>query len=431
MPWFQPASALASPRAARRMWPALGQTMDSPAEQFAAWLPYSAYLADEMLFVNRDSMGFMLEVMPQSGADERMAEVLISLYSTCPPGTGIQFHLFASPHVREQLRAEAAEGAPAILLTVSDSGGRVIRRLTAPASKGYHRVAWDLRMAPTTLADNQGAGPFVIPGQYQVAMAKRVNGQITAIGQPRKFDVEGPATLKQLHEFLSGVQRLQLSVTAANRQVTDARARIASILRAVDNSGADLKHREEAVRIDRNLKGAQEALTGDRVLADRYENLPPAIQTRVNNIRDNYRMFTGAPHKTDQDSYKIASDEFATQMGAILDLHAFLFEIAQSPEGDFSYAAMENVRGRTLATQWVSEYRDLQKRAVDVIACDPVFFRHCSDLGSRLMWRLDRNIAPSEMKFFWRFSSSKMICASVTEVRSSLLLLSRTWTSSP
>ena len=38
MPWFQPASALASPRAARRMWPALGQTMDSPAAQFAPQL---------------------------------------------------------------------------------------------------------------------------------------------------------------------------------------------------------------------------------------------------------------------------------------------------------------------------------------------------------------------------------------------------------
>ena len=36
-----------------------GQTMDTPAEQFAAWLPYSAYLATEKLFVNRDSIGFM------------------------------------------------------------------------------------------------------------------------------------------------------------------------------------------------------------------------------------------------------------------------------------------------------------------------------------------------------------------------------------
>jgi conjugal transfer ATP-binding protein TraC len=84
-----------------------GQTQDTPAEQFAAWLPYSAYLSAEKLFVNRDSVGFMLEVMPQSGADERMAEVLISLYSTCPPGTGIQFHLFASPHLRDQLRRYA------------------------------------------------------------------------------------------------------------------------------------------------------------------------------------------------------------------------------------------------------------------------------------------------------------------------------------
>ena len=98
------------PSANRHARPSLfgfGQPQDTPAEQFAAWLPYSAYLSAEKLFVNRYSVGFMLEVMPQSGADERMAEVLISLYSTCPPGTGIQFHLFASPHLRDQLRRYA------------------------------------------------------------------------------------------------------------------------------------------------------------------------------------------------------------------------------------------------------------------------------------------------------------------------------------
>jgi conjugal transfer ATP-binding protein TraC len=84
-----------------------GEPADTPAEQFANWLPYSAYLAAEKIFVNRDSMGVMLELMPQSGADERMAEVLISLYANCPPGTGIQFHLFASPQVRSQLRQYA------------------------------------------------------------------------------------------------------------------------------------------------------------------------------------------------------------------------------------------------------------------------------------------------------------------------------------
>ncbi len=216
-----------------------------------------------------------------------------------------------------QLRAEAAEEAPAILLTVSDHTGRIVRRLTGPATGGFHRIAWDLRLPPTALADTQSQGPFVIPGPYQVAMAKRVNGVVTPIGQPQKFTVEGPATLKPLHEFLTGVHKLHRAVLAANRTVTDTRARLANILKAIDNSAAALSLRDEAARIDRNLKAVQEALTGDRALAERYENLPPSIQTRVNSIRGNYRMFTGAPHQTDQDSYKIALEELTNHQKTI------------------------------------------------------------------------------------------------------------------
>jgi conjugal transfer ATP-binding protein TraC len=85
----------------------LGGRDESPAEQFASWLPYSSYLRNDDLFINRDNLGFLLEIMPQSGADERMVEVLISLYSTCPKSTGIQFHLFASPHIGASLRRYA------------------------------------------------------------------------------------------------------------------------------------------------------------------------------------------------------------------------------------------------------------------------------------------------------------------------------------
>lgn len=85
----------------------LGVSPDTPAEQFAGWLPYMGYLDAERIFANRDGMGFMLELMPQSGADDRMTEVLVSLYANCPAGTGVQFHLFASPHIRDQLRRYA------------------------------------------------------------------------------------------------------------------------------------------------------------------------------------------------------------------------------------------------------------------------------------------------------------------------------------
>ena len=85
----------------------LGVSPDTPAEQFAGWLPYMGYLDAECIFANRDGMGFMLELMPQSGADDRMAEILVSLYANCPAGTGVQFHLFASPHIRDPLRRYA------------------------------------------------------------------------------------------------------------------------------------------------------------------------------------------------------------------------------------------------------------------------------------------------------------------------------------
>lgn len=91
------------------LWSLFGlqESDDSPAEQLASWLPYSAYLPDEKLFINRDNLGVMLELMPQSGADQRMAEVLLSLYASCPPATGVQFHLFGSPHLRDSLRRYA------------------------------------------------------------------------------------------------------------------------------------------------------------------------------------------------------------------------------------------------------------------------------------------------------------------------------------
>jgi conjugal transfer ATP-binding protein TraC len=85
----------------------LGASIESPAEQFASWLPYSSYLAAERIFVNREGMGVILELMPQSGADDRMTEVLVSLYANCPTGVGVQFHLFASPHVHAPLRQYA------------------------------------------------------------------------------------------------------------------------------------------------------------------------------------------------------------------------------------------------------------------------------------------------------------------------------------
>ena len=71
-----------------------------------------------------------------------------------------------------------------------DEDGEVIRHLSGPARKGFHRVTWDLRYAspdPTSFAPpstNPFAyppmGPMVVPGTYQFELARRVDGELLA-----------------------------------------------------------------------------------------------------------------------------------------------------------------------------------------------------------------------------------------------------------
>src|SRR5258708_32749232 len=92
------------------------------------------------------------------------------------------------------LRAEEEEEAPAVIFTISDSSGRVVRRLTGPVTAGMQRVSWDLRAPAPTLPpppnpegenpfDEGPAGPLVMAGTYKVSLAKRVDRVIRALGQ--------------------------------------------------------------------------------------------------------------------------------------------------------------------------------------------------------------------------------------------------------
>lgn len=79
-------------------------------------LPYLGWLEEERVFVldqgafggpGAKSIGFCIETTPQTGASTEMERVLASLFMSCPPGTGIQITLYASPHILPTLRDQA------------------------------------------------------------------------------------------------------------------------------------------------------------------------------------------------------------------------------------------------------------------------------------------------------------------------------------
>ncbi len=229
----------------------------------------------------------------------------------------------------EALREEDREVEPSILLTVKDEEGNVVRRVTAPAKAGFHRVAWDLRFPPSNPTRLQAAeqnvfggnpqGPMAAPGQYTIELAKQVDGVVTPLGQPQTFEAVplGMSTLPvqdqaaQL-DFQRKTARLQRAVLGANQALDEAQNRLKLIQRAIlDTPQADLKLAQQARALDLRLQDIEVKLTGDPVLASRNEPTPPAILDRVQNIVFGHWTTSASATRTFQDDYAAAAAEFA------------------------------------------------------------------------------------------------------------------------
>jgi len=229
----------------------------------------------------------------------------------------------------DALRAEDREEDPAIVLTVSDQDGNVVRRLTGPTSAGFSRVAWDLRYPvpdPTNLStqdvdpwDRLPAGPLAAPGRYSVSLAKRVGGVVTPIGEPQTFNAVplGTASLpatdrKALLAFEEKTGRLQRAVLGAVRAVGETHTRIDHLKKALtDTPGADPKLAVSLRAIETRLKDLEIELTGDATVASRSESTPPSIADRVQQIVGGHWDATSAPTATHRRNYDIAASQFA------------------------------------------------------------------------------------------------------------------------
>ncbi len=243
---------------------------------------------------------------------------------------------------REQLREEDEEEAPAVVLTVTDANGNVVRRLNGPTTAGMHRVTWDLRFPAATLPaaqpgrpddDEPGeegprpapSGPLVMPGTYQVSLARRVTGEWKNLAGPHKFEVavDGAATLAAsdraaLAEFQQKVWRLQRAVAGALETANSLRTRMGLIKRALQETpAADQKLRGSAQDIEKRLNEILRELRGDTSARQRQENTAPSISERVNEIVGGQRMSTSKPTATHQRNYEIAGQEFATELARL------------------------------------------------------------------------------------------------------------------
>lgn len=229
----------------------------------------------------------------------------------------------------DELRKEAREVSPEIILTVRNSDGNIVRRLEGPTAAGFHRVAWDLRYPPADPVslkpfpkDNPFAsapmGPLAAPGRYTVSLEKKVRDNYEMLAGPVEFVTEPlnnatlPApNLPELLAFQEKTAALQRAVLGASQVADEAANRINHLKKALFDTPADTRDLQKRLRqIELKMAGLLEELEGDRVVRGYSEPVAPSIISRVQEIVWGHWSSTSEVTETFRENYHIATEQF-------------------------------------------------------------------------------------------------------------------------
>jgi len=224
----------------------------------------------------------------------------------------------------DALRREENEPKPEVLLVVTDEAGQVVRRIAAPAGKGLHRVAWNLRyptVEPTSLESTQleiwqrpSFGPMVVPGRFTATLVKVADGVTSTLAGPRPFVVESLALASlpekdkaALLSFQAKAGELQRAMMGAGAAAEDALNGLRYVRKALlDTPKADPKLAEAARAIEKRLQDQIAVLFGDRTRGMRSEPAEPSLMERITAQLD----ATGPITATAKRGYEIAAEGF-------------------------------------------------------------------------------------------------------------------------
>lgn len=216
----------------------------------------------------------------------------------------------------EELEAEQEELRSALIFSITDSDGKLVRRITGPTSRGIHRIYWDMRAFGYRNArpGSNPAGPMVPPGQYTVSIAKLHNGQWIDLGETQTFEVKAldhasmpSADRAALFAFQQKAGELGMQANDANNRIQQALNSLAvhrqkSINQSANNETLiqqihDL--RQEYLALDKRLNGRS-------VISDNAEFAPPSVRGRINRVSGIFYNTTSDPTGTQKESLAIA-----------------------------------------------------------------------------------------------------------------------------
>ena len=252
----------------------------------------------------------------------------------------------------DTLRQEDREEDPSILLVVKDSSGNVIRQVKGETGEGLHRTAWDLRWpAPQPVVlekpdfvpywESPPRGPFVVPGEYSVTLAKRQGGQLVELGGPQTFTVkplmlspeisDDPASVRAFQRKAGELFRAVQGAVAHSAELTN---RITHLKAAIRDTPDATEAEEQALReIEAQLANINVALQGDTTVSGRNEPTAWSVSQRAGIVYQRLLDTRSPVPGLYEESYAIAASEFETVLSDLRVASQNLSELEQRLEG--------------------------------------------------------------------------------------------------
>ncbi|MEM6300114.1 MAG: glycosyl hydrolase [Pseudomonadota bacterium] len=179
----------------------------------------------------------------------------------------------------EAVEAERREQEPKLHIVVRDSGGQVVRRIDAPAAKGFHRVAWDLRHpyygsveTPNNWQGLPPSGFLALPGTYSAELVLIKDGESRVLADPVSFEVKrlyepalAGADLAEVGAFWKEYATLSGQVSGARYALEDAVESVATMQKMLALTAAAPGEMDATLhQLRQELYDIDQALTGDK-----------------------------------------------------------------------------------------------------------------------------------------------------------------------
>ena len=242
----------------------------------------------------------------------------------------------------DALDSEASEKSAQIILTINDTNGNVIQKVNQKASKGSHRISWNLSHFNPFAISSDGntrrsyrrGGTMATPGTYSASLHLEKNGIVSPLDGPVTFEVtpihEGVlkgtsyedfntfrVSLVKLLREINGVQDVLNSSTRKHKVMTVALSRSNITPGEIEGQLADLKIAIDAIEKILNGSDSRSAIG---------ERNPAGMQNYLSNAMSGMRNSYG-PTGVHRKSYETAKKILISVKAKVINIEASILPI--------------------------------------------------------------------------------------------------------